>query len=170
MPNHGRMVSAGESVKYQVAGNDATVEFETGLAVLTSAEIQVWLDDAQQTLGADYTVAITGGFAVVTMGTAPATGETLTVLRTTAIAQALDLTYNDRLPSTAIEARFDQIIRAVRDLDARQVIRFPAAEAAASNQTLSSAADRKGKLLYFNATTGAMEEISIADLQTLLGI
>jgi hypothetical protein len=52
----------------------------------------------------------------------------------------------------------------VRDLDARQVIRFPAAEAAASNQTLSAAADRAGKLLYFNATTGALEEIGADDL------
>lgn len=169
------MVSTGESVKYQAAGDDSTVEFDTGLAVTTTAEIEVWLDDGagtltQQTLGADYTVAITGGEAVVTMGTAPATGEILTVLRKTAIAQALDLTYNDRLPSIAIEARLDAMVRALRDLEARQAIRFPAAEPAANNQTLSAAEARAGKLPYFNATTGVLEEISIADLQTLLGI
>lgn len=169
------MVSAGESVKYQVDGDDTTTEFETGLAIATSAEIEVWIDAGagtatQQTPGVDYTVAITAGLAVVTMTTAPTSSEVLTVNRRIAIEQALNLTYNDRLPAISIEDRLDQMVRAIRDLDARQCIRLHPTDGAADNVTLAPADDRAGKLLYFNATTGAVEEISIAELSTLLGL
>jgi hypothetical protein len=162
-------VGTNENVKYQAAGNGSNTTFATLLVAGGASEIGVWITTAAgavtaQVAGVDYTFSNLGGTATIVFQTAPPAGSTVTFLRKTAIAQALDLTYNERLPSIQIEAQLDALVRMIRDLDARATIAFPGAEPAGNPTTLSAPAQRKGKLLAFNNNTGAMEELSKAAL------
>jgi hypothetical protein len=162
-------VGTNENVKYQAAGNGSNTTFATLLVAAGPSEIGVWITTAAgavtaQVAGVDYTFSNLGGTATIVFQTAPPAGSTVTFLRKTAIAQALDLTYNERLPSIQIEAQLDALVRMIRDLDARATIAFPGAEPAGNPTTLSAPAQRKGKLLAFNNNTGAMEELSKAEL------
>jgi hypothetical protein len=163
-------VSNSESTKYQVAGDGNLTAFATGLVAATTAEIAVWITDTDgvvtaQVSGVDYTFTSTGGLATITFNTAPAATDTVTFLRQTSIQQALDLTFNERLPSIQLEATLDKLVRMIRDLDTRGVLRFPDTEPAGNSTTLSAPADRAGKVIYFDETTGEMTE----ELFTTLG-
>jgi hypothetical protein len=162
-------VGTNENVKYQAAGNGSNTTFATLLVAGGASEIGVWITTAAgavtaQVAGVDYTFSNLGGTATIVFQTAPPAGSTVTFLRKTAIAQALDLTYNERLPSIQIEAQLDALVRMIRDLDARATIAFPGAEPAGNPTTLSAPAQRKGKLLAFNNNTGAMEELPKEEL------
>lgn len=166
-------VSSSEVVRLQVTGDDSTVAFSTGIVAATTAELGVWITDTngtttQQASGVDYTFSQASGLAVVTFDTAPASTDTITFQRQSLVSQTLDLTFNDRLPSIQIEAALDRIVRMVRDVDQKTVLAFPADEPTGNTITLSSAADRVGTVLFFNETTGELEELTLADLKTKL--
>ena len=166
-------VSTAETTKSQVTGDGNATVFATGIVAATTAELGVWItDDAgavtPQVSGVDYTFTVSGGTATVDFTTAPAATDTITFQRQTSIQQALDLTFNERLPSIQLEAALDTVVRMVRDLDTRGVLRFPEAEPAANTTTLSAPADRAGTVIFFNETTGELQELSLADLKTKL--
>jgi hypothetical protein len=162
-------VSNSESTKYQVAGDGNLTAFATGLVAATTAEIAVWLTASDgvvtaQVSGVDYTFSVSGGTATITFNTAPAATDTVTFLRQTSIQQALDLTFNERLPSIQLEATLDKLVRMIRDLEARQVLTFPGAEPASNTTTLSDPATRAGAVVGFDDTTGEMVELTMAQL------
>ena len=97
-------------------GNDATTEFATLFRFIDSAHLTVTLTDASdvdtvQTEGVDYTVTgeddADGG--TITMVTAPATGETLTIERNTPILQEVDIRPTGQFLSEDIEGMFDKL-------------------------------------------------------------
>ena len=97
------------------AGNGSTTGFAFPYKFLEDSDLKVILRDAsgvetEKTLTTHYTVtgAEEDGGGTVTMLTAPATGESLTIIREPAETQDLDLVENDPLPAEELEKRLDK--------------------------------------------------------------
>lgn len=77
----------------------------------------------------------------------------------------------DFLAGSSIEEALDKIVRFCLALDDRlkKCVKVPIDDLLVP-ANLPKPESRLGMLLYFNATTGDIEAISIADLQTLLGL
>jgi hypothetical protein len=108
------------------AGNDITTAFATGFKFYAETDLTVILvtdstgAEATQVLTTDYTVTGTGLDAggTVTMNTAPATGETLVIIRSQGYTQTLDLVENDAFPSESVEEQLDRtVVMALQLLD-----------------------------------------------------
>ena len=149
------------------AGNGVTTVFSFPNRFLLDADIVVIQTvDATgvattKVLTTDYTLTGAGGAAGgnVTMLVAPPAGTTLTVYRDPALTQPTDLVNGDSLNvDTAIELGFDRStlqIQRVRELLGRS-LRLPDSDAdvAATAMNLPVKADRLGKFLMFDVTTG----------------
>tara|TARA_R110002096_G_scaffold130706_7_gene280063 strand:+ start:7703 stop:8746 length:1044 start_codon:yes stop_codon:yes gene_type:complete len=77
--------------------------------------------ETTKTLTTHYTVTGAGVAAggTVTMGTAPASGETLVIIRKEQFTQGLDLVENDPFPSNLVEQQFDILTMLSQQLDDR---------------------------------------------------
>lgn len=100
------------------AGNDVTTTpFATGFKFYADTDLSVILvndttgAETAQVLTTDYSVTGAGEDAggTVTMVTAPATGETLVIVRAQPYTQGLDLVENDEFPSNSVEETLDKI-------------------------------------------------------------
>jgi hypothetical protein len=126
-------------------------------------------------LGTDYTLTGTGiattGNVVTGGGAIPATS-TLRISRNTALTQTVALAVNGVIPSATIEAEFDKLTMAQLDEKRRQAaglarsLRVPDGELAAE---LPTSTLRKGEVIYFNATTGAVETKTPDEILALSG-
>lgn len=103
------------------AGNGVTTVFSFPYYFLANADLVVILRSSAgvetvKTITTHYTVSGAGAPAggSVTMITAPATGETLTIYRDPAITQDLDLVENDPMPAEEIEERVDKLTMIVQ--------------------------------------------------------
>jgi len=111
--------------KVQYSGNGSTTPFAFPYYFLADGDLVVILTvdatgvETVQTITTHYTVAGAGGDAggTVTMVTAPANGETLTIYRDPAITQGVDLRENDSSPSEAKEEALDRLTMICQRLD-----------------------------------------------------
>jgi hypothetical protein len=108
------------------SGNGVTTAFSYPYLFFENADLVVILTDSAgvettQVITTNYTVAGAGDAAggTVTMVTAPASGETLTIYRDTAQTQDIDLLENDPLPAEETEKAFDRIVMMVQRLSDR---------------------------------------------------
>ena len=93
------------------AGNDSTTAFTFPYLFFADDDLTVILVDditgveTTQTITTHYTVTGAGASAggTVTMVTAPATDETLVIIREVPLTQGLDLVENDPFPSDLVE-------------------------------------------------------------------
>jgi hypothetical protein len=106
--------SAVNKVSYN--GNGSTTVFAYTFKIFDEDDLTVILRDADgvettQTITTNYTVSGVGnaGGGNVTMVTAPATGESLTILREQPLTQGLDLVPNDPFPAQSFEDTLDKI-------------------------------------------------------------
>lgn len=94
--------------RVQYNGNDVTVAFATNFKLLDSSHVKVLLDDTVQTETTHYTVSGVGNStATVTMGTAPATGETLTLKLEVPLTQTTDLINGQSFDANVVEQALD---------------------------------------------------------------
>ena len=109
------------------AGNGSTTAFATGFKFFANTDLTVILvvDSTgvatTQTITTNYTVTGAGedSGGTVTMLVAPATGETLVIVRAQPYTQGLDLVENDEFPSNSVEETLDKtVIMAQQVLDA----------------------------------------------------
>lgn len=118
--------------RYSYAGNGVTTVFSFPAYFLAQGDLVVILKndstgvETVKVLTTHYTVAGAGVQAggSVTMLTAPATGETLTIYRDPAATQGLDLVENDSSPAESNEMAFDRammIIQRLKDQMSRAV-------------------------------------------------
>jgi len=116
------MTIAKTDARKQYSGDDSTTVFAFPYRFFADADIDVYLLDAAgtetlQTLTTHYTLSNngdeTGGN--VTMVTPPATGETLTIVRTIAQTQITDYAANDAFPAETHEAALDRLTLLVQD-------------------------------------------------------
>ena len=128
------------------AGNGSTTAFATGFKFFTASDLKVVLvtdstgAEAVQTITTNYTVSGAGedSGGTVTMVTAPASGETLVIIREQPYTQGLDLVENDPFPSESVEQSLDKsVILAQQNNDALgRTVRLPDGDTSGVDLTL----------------------------------
>lgn len=114
-----------ETSRITYAGNGATVAFPTGFVYLDADTVKVTLTDASDvdtvlTAGVDYTLVQAGGegsrAGTVTMVTAPAVGETLTIERDVSLTQETSFRTQGSFSPAVHEDAMDRIVFEVQEL------------------------------------------------------
>jgi hypothetical protein len=114
--------------------------------------------DTVLTIGTNYTVTGAGnnaGGSITLTGTGVAIGNVITIRRDVPITQLVDYVYNDKFPADTHERALDKLTMIAQSLNeqAGRSLRFSEGESVDATLGLE---DRKGKFLFFDATTGAI--------------
>ena len=149
------------------AGQTAfTVSFE----FFDNADLDVFVNDVQKTITTHYTVSGgDGSTGTVTFGTGLSVNDAVTIVRRIDIERVTDFSAGQAINRAALNTQLDTITAIAGDNKDRSErgIRVPDSENAPT-LTIPSLSTRKGRVLGFNASTGAMENGPlIADVQTL---
>lgn len=146
------------------AGDGVSVDFPITFIFDTSADLKVVTTDPDGN-----TTVLTSGFSVVGGGGAGGTltlddplasGYTLTIIDDPERTQPVDYANNDSFPAETHEGALDRTVRQVKRLYqiVQRCIRVADGDPAAGDgMELDSVEVRKGKYLFFNAITGAVE-------------
>lgn len=168
------MTVASELAEIEYAGDGSTVAFAIPFGFSANADIAVSTRDSTgdaTPLSTGFTITGAGtGSGTCTFTTAPASGTTVRLERAPEIVQNTDYTANDAFPAEATESALDERTYVDQYLRAliKRCIQVPAGDAAIDDSVvLPSVTSRKGKLLYFDGTTGA---IDVLDLTSVSGI
>lgn len=147
----------------QYTANGSQTEFEFDFPILDDAELAVSIDQADQVLGTDYTVAGVGVAAggSVTFTTAPTAGALITlwlempIKRLTGFSTGAAVLAGSALNTEfARQVRQDQMLR--RDLG--RSLRLPVDDSVpGQTMELPSAANRQGKFMRFADADGSLE-------------
>lgn len=113
-----------ETTRISYAGNDSTTVFAYTFRIFADADLLVIVRDANgdettQTLTTHYSVSDAGEDAggEVTMVTAPASTETLVIMRDAALTQATDYIPGGKFPAESHEAALDKLTILVQQLE-----------------------------------------------------
>jgi len=137
---------------------------------VTSGNLKVYLFDPAtsaltlQTLGTDYTFG-SGG---VTFTAAPPSGRRVILLRQVELLQPDVYKTNAPFPAAVTERRLDEIVKGlqqINDVVQNRSIILPPGDAGFSSNVLPAVENRKGRVLYFNATTGDPEAKTLVDAE-----
>jgi len=163
--------------RVSAAGDGSTTDFSFPYLFLSNDDLTVILvtdstgAEATQTITTHYTVTGAGVAAggTVSMVTAPASGETLVIIRKEQFTQGLDLVENDPLPSDSLEDALDSLTMLAQQMNTElgRTVKMPDGETSGVSVTLPTVVDRKGNVLGFNSTTGAVEAVSTSGFGTL---
>ena len=147
--------------KVQFNGNGSTTVFAYNYKIFASSDLSVILRSAAgtettQQLTTNYTVSGVGAASGgnVTMGVAPPSGTTLTILRVQPNLQGLDLVPNDPFPAGSMEDALDKLTFMVQTHDeeiGRSIKASPTNVISGSEFTVS-ATDRANKLFSFDSS------------------
>lgn len=156
------MTIAATASEISYAGNGVTLAFAIPFPFDTSADLKIITTDSLgniSVLGAGF--AITGGggsTGTCTFAVAPAIGTTVTILDNPTLTQDHDYTDNDPFPAESHETALDRATRITKRLyqQIKRSIRTADGDPI-TDLTLGSVDNRKGKYLFFNAVTGAIE-------------
>ena len=107
------------------SGNGSTTAFSFGYLFFSNADLKVILVvnstgvETTKTITTHYTITGAGDASggTVTMGTAPASGETLVIIREVDLTQGLDLVENDAFPSELVEQELDRATMMAQQLN-----------------------------------------------------
>lgn len=145
--------------RIQYNGDDSTTAFATGFVFLDEGDLEVYVGNTLQTLTTHYTVSGGGSPAAtgtVTMVTAPATGEVLTIRRNTARTQSTDYVTNDAFPAETHEAALDRLTLLVQELD-EKISRTTIQSVTTTTDDLTLPAPAASKYLKWNSAGTALE-------------
>jgi hypothetical protein len=142
-------------------GDDSTTVFAYSFKVFDQDDLTVILRSSNgtetvQTITTNYTVSGVGdaGGGNVTMVTAPATGEQLTILREQPLTQGLDLVPNDPFPANSIEESLDKITFMVQkhEEELGRAIKASRTNTISGAEFTVSASDRANKVFAFDSS------------------
>jgi hypothetical protein len=129
------------------AGDDSTTPFSFPYLFFATDDLTVILVvdstgvETTQTITTHYTVAGAGVAAggTVTMVTAPATGETLVIIREEQFTQGLDLVENDPFPSDLVEQQLDTLTMLTQQLNTEvgRAVKLSDGDTSGADPTLS---------------------------------
>jgi hypothetical protein len=143
------------------AGNGSTTVFPYTYKIFEQDDLTVILRAANgtetvQTITSQYTVSGVGnaGGGNVTMLTAPATGETLVILRVQDLVQELDIVPNDPFSSESLEGALDRLTFMVQQHEETlgRTIKASRTNTIAGSEFTISAADRANKIFAFDSS------------------
>ena len=155
------MTVSSSTNKVSFNGDDSTTVFAYSFKVFDQDDLTVIIRDSDgiettKTITTDYTVSGVGsaGGGNVTMVTAPATGETLTILREQDILQGLDLVPNDPFPAQSLEDALDKLVFMVQqhDEELARAIKASKTNTIGSTEFTVSASDRASKVFAFDSS------------------
>ena len=146
--------------KVSYNGNGSTTVFAYTFKTFDQDDLTVIIRSAAgtettKTLTTDYTVSGVGATSGgnVTMLTAPAAGQTITVLREQPLQQGLDLVPNDPFPATSLEDALDKLTFMVQSHEEEigRSIKASKTNTITSPEFTISAADRANKIFAFDS-------------------
>lgn len=154
------MTVSSATQKVQYNGNGSTTVFAYTFKVFNQNDLTVIVRSADgtetvKTITTHYTVSGVGGAGGgnVTMLTAPASGQTLTILREQDLVQELDLVENDPFPAQSLEDALDKLTFTVQqhseELD--RAIKASRTNTITSTEFTVSAASRANKIFAFDS-------------------
>ena len=165
--------SATNKVSY--SGNGSTTVFAYAFPITADADLAVYIRSAAgtetlKTLTTHYTVsgAGTASGGNVTFGAAPASGETVVILRNIPATQSLDLVENDSFSAESLEDSIDRVTMISSDVkeELSRAIKLSRTNTMTSTEFTNNAADRASKVLSFDSSG----ELSVAqELGTFTG-
>jgi hypothetical protein len=146
-------------IKNSYSGDASTTVFAYAFKIVTTADIEVIIRssagvETTKTLTTHYSVSgagvATGGN--VTMVTAPASGETLFIRRSTTRTQAVDLVENDPFTADSVEGAFDKNLAISQEVQEEldRAIKVSKTNTITSSEFATSAADRANTALGFD--------------------
>jgi hypothetical protein len=156
-------------ISYSVASGVTQDTFAVPFEFFEDSDLNVYVDGVLKTITADYELSggggSTGTVSITVVGASG--GSTVTLTRDTVIERITDFTAGVDINRAALNTQLDTLTAIsadVKDL-AERAIRVEDVEVA-PNLVLPSIANRLGKTLAFNSTTGAVEAgPSVGDVQ-----
>ena len=155
------MTVSSSTNRVSYAGNGSTTVFPYTYKVFDEDDLTVILRSADgtetvKTITSDYTVSGVGnaGGGNVTMLTAPATGETLVILREQDLVQELDIVPNDPFPADSLEGALDRLTFMVQQHEETlgRTIKASRTNTISGSEFTISAADRASKIFAFDSS------------------
>lgn len=155
------MTVSSSTNKVSYNGNGSTTVFAYTFKIFDQDDLTVIIRDASgtettKTITTHYTVSGVGndGGGNVTMLTAPANGETLTILREQDLVQGLDLVPNDPFPAQSVEDALDKLTFMVQQQseELARTIKASKTNTIRSTEFTVSAADRANKIFAFDSS------------------
>lgn len=155
-------------------GNGSTTDFAYGFRIVDEDHLRVILTsalgvEATLTIDTDYTVSDVGEAAggEVTLTDAPATGETITILRNVPFVQETDLENQGAYYAETVEDAFD--LAAMRDQQlAEEVARAVKVPAAIDDVDLQLPAPEAGKIISWNENADGLQNLSPSELSSVV--
>ena len=155
------MTVSSTTTKVSYAGNGSTTAFAYTFKIFAAAEITVIIRSSTgvetvKSLTTHYTLSNIGvdGGGNVTFGSAPASGETVVLIRNTPNTQTLDLVENDPFLSSSFEDTLDkithQLIEQQEEID--RSIKVSRTNSITSSEFTTNASDRASKVLGFDSS------------------
>jgi hypothetical protein len=167
------MTVSSTTTKNSYSGNGSTTVFAYTFKIFDEDDIAVILrDDATavetvQTITTNYTVSGVGdaGGGNITFVTAPATGKTVVLLRSTPLSQLTDYTPNDPFPAESHEDALDKLTFITQELSEEigRAIKLSKTNEIATAEFTVGAVARANKVLGFdgNGDLAVLQEIGI---------
>ena len=154
------MTVSSTTTKVSYSGNGSTTAFAYTFKIFAAAEITVIFrsstgTETVKTLTTDYTLSNIGvdGGGNVTFGSAPASGETVVLIRNTPNTQTLDLVENDPFLSSSFEDTLDkithQLIEQQEEID--RSFKVSRTNSITSSEFADDATSRASKTLGFDS-------------------
>jgi hypothetical protein len=153
--------------KQSYNGNGSQSVFAYTFKIFVDADIKVYVGTTLKTLNTHYTLSgvgtTSGGNVTFTSGNFPASGTgNVTILRSLALTQPLDLVNYGRFDAEVVEAQYDKLTMMVQQLQeqADRTIRFSTTVSDAGGVEITdTVAERSGKVLAYDANG----DLSVAD-------
>jgi len=145
--------------KHSYNGNASQAAFAYTFKIFADADIKVFVGTALKTLNTHYTLsgvgATSGGNVTFTSGNIPAAGTgNVTLLRTLALTQGVDLINYGKFDAEVVESQYDKLTMMVQQLQeqADRTIRFSTTVSDAGGVEITdTVAERSGKVLAYDA-------------------
>ena len=170
------MTVASELNRKEYAGNGVTTAFATSPVVFFEEgdlDVYVVVDATGvatlKTITTHYTVSGgDGAVGTVTMVTAPATGETLVIVRTLDITQSTDFVNNDSSDAEVAEDTIDRLTMIAQQIDAKVDRSFVLADSDVSGASTTIPTPAASKIIGWDSAGTALQNYSTADIDASL--
>ena len=148
------------TVKNSYSGNGSTTAFTYNFAINSTSELVVIIRSSTGTetvksITTHYTVADAGAAGgTVTMGSAPASGETLVLIRDTSLTQETDYVANDPFPAETHESALDKLQMQIQEVqeEVDRSIKISRTNTMTSTSFTNDATSRASKVLSFDSS------------------
>jgi hypothetical protein len=145
-------------------GNGVATVYPTNFKALAKTDVAAYIDGVQKVLDADYTVSNLGvdaGCTVTWISGAPANATNVVIARQSVKQRLTDYQNLGDFNTSVVNPDFDNPVLMIQELQeqASRALTLPITDSPVSlaGAALGSVDNRKGKYLFFNAITGAIE-------------